>query len=186
MGQGFYTLSKVEGNTLAGADEFRVSDRQYQPGFSRDQVVDFRDPLCSACIGPLNTDARHKVTLAGIYMLPMDFKVSGFLRYRSATPYTRFDPENDLNGDGFLMDLVPGASHVNDARGHSFTQLDLRGSKVFSFAKDMSVEVIVDVFNVFNTTNPAGFNAAGESTTYAGDPLQGEQRLAQVGARFAF
>src|SRR5206468_5098642 len=83
VAQGFYTLSRIEGNILAGADEFRISDRQYQPGFPRDQVVDALDPLCRACMGPLNTDARHKLTLSGTYMFPHGFHVSGLFRYHS-------------------------------------------------------------------------------------------------------
>src|SRR5207249_4909906 len=100
------------------ADEFRVSDRGYQPGFPRDQVVDALDPLCHACNGPLNTDARHKLTLSGTYMFPYDFHVSGLFRYHSPTPYTRF-ASTDLNGDGFVSDLDPGVGHVNASRGNS-------------------------------------------------------------------
>ena len=183
--QGFYTLSEIEGNVLAGADEFRISDRQYQPGFPRDQVVDALDPLCGACVGPLNTDARHKVTLAATYLAPWDIRLAGMFRYRSATPYTRF-LGSDADGDGFDTDLAPGVAHVNDARGDSFSQLDVRGSKTFRFTGDTALEVILDVFNVLNEENPAGFTAAGVPTTFAGDPLQGEQRLAQFGLRFVF
>jgi hypothetical protein len=48
------------------------------------------------------------------------------------------------------------------------------------------------MFNVFNATNPAGYNGNrssttfGQPSTFAGNPLQGEQRLAQVGLRFHF
>lgn len=185
VAQGFYTLSKIDGNVLAGADEFRVSDRQYQPGFPRDQVVNPLDPLCGACIGPLNTDARHKVTLSATYMLPHDFVVAGVLRYRSATPYTRFDG-TDVNGDGFNTDLAAGVSHVNSARGSDFKQLDLRASKKFRFKGDLGLELVADFFNVLDAKNPASFTSAGQATTYAGDPLQGEQRLAQFGLRFLF
>jgi hypothetical protein len=43
-----------------------------------------------------------------------------------------------------------------------------------------------DVFNVFNAKNPALYTATGTPTAWAGDPYQGEQRLAQLGARFHF
>ncbi|PYT08862.1 MAG: hypothetical protein DMF49_04090, partial [Acidobacteria bacterium] len=185
VAQGFYTLSKIDGNILAGADEFRISDRNYQPGFPRDQVVNALDPLCSACIGPRNTDARHKLTLSATYMFPHDIHVSGLFRYHSATPYTLF-ADSDLNGDGFVSDLAPGVRHVNSARGHWFSQLDLRASKVFRFPRDIGLELLLEAFNVLNEKNPAGFNSAGVPTTYAGDPLQGEQRLAQVGVRLVF
>jgi hypothetical protein len=112
-------------------------------------------------------------------------------RYRSATPYTVYAGV-DLNGDGFVMDLPPGVTQVNSARGASFSQVDLRLSKNFKFGKSGGIEVLGEVFNLFNSENPAGFvgNQAagnfGQPTTYSGDPLQGEQRLAQFGVRLRF
>ena len=191
--QGFYTLSKATGNILAGADEFRISDVGYQPDLrgARDQSVNPLDPLCDACIGPLNTDARHRVTFAATYTLPSNITVAGLLRYRSATPINIY-AGRDLNGDGFVMDLPPGVNEVNSGRGESFAQLDIRASKVFKFTNSVGLEILAEVFNVFNKSNPAGFvgNRAagnfGQPTTYAGDPLQGEQRLAQFGVRLRF
>ena len=63
------------------------------------------------------------------------------------------------------------------------------------------VELIGEIFNLFNSKNAANFNgncavnAAGQCTftggfgqanTFAGDPAQGEQRLAQLGIRVTF
>jgi hypothetical protein len=193
--QGFYTLSRAEGNVLAGADEFRITDGNYQPdivGAGRGDVsVNPIDPLCDACFGPLNTDARHRITLAGTYRAPLGLNLSGVLRYRSATPYTE-RAGVDLNGDRFLNDLAPGVSHVNTRRGAAFSQFDLRLSKEFRFVDRFGIELIGEVFNVFNRKNPAGFIGDrtapnfGQPTTYAGDPLQGEQRLGQLGVRVRF
>jgi hypothetical protein len=192
---GFYTYSHITGNVLAGADEFRLTDLNYEPSLrgSRDVSVDPLNPLCHACIGPLNTDARHRLTLSTVYQAPWGINVSGILRYRSATPYTAY-VTNDPNGDGFKFDLPPGVSHVNAVRGSSFSQLDLRLSKVFNVGP-VGLELIGEVFNLFNEKNPAGYinvvDANGNSvglkpTFYSGDPLQGEQRLAQLGLRVRF
>jgi hypothetical protein len=191
--QGFYTLSDTTGNILAGADEFRLTATEYQPdlGIGRDVSVNPLNPLCSACTGPLNTDARHRMALAGTYTFPRSLLVAGTLRARSATPYT-IHAGVDLNGDGFRIDLPPDVPHVGDGRGSAFSQLDLRVSKMFSFTNATGVEAIFEVFNLFNATNPAGYNGNrasttfGQPTTFAGDPLQGEQRLAQLGVRFRF
>ncbi len=188
--QGFYTLSESEGNVLAGADEFRLTDVNYQPSLTqgRDVSVNPLDPLCGACIGPLNTDARHRFTLGGTYNAPWGINLSGMLRYRSATPYT-IHSADDLNGDGFRLDLPAGVDHVNSERGDSFSQVDLRVSREFRISGDMSVEAIAEVFNLFNEENPALFIPAGNSlqaTAFAGDPLQGEQQLIQLGVRFRF
>jgi hypothetical protein len=191
---GFYTYSKATGNVLAGADEFRLTDVGYEPSFrlARDVSANPLNPLCGACIGPLNTDARHRITLSAVYQGPWGINFNGIYRYHSATPYTIF-ASNDPNGDGFRFDLLPGGK-VNSERGHSFSQLDLRLSKVFTFGP-VGLELIAEVFNLFNEKNPAGyavvFDAAGnptgiKPTVFAGDPLQGEQRLAQLGVRIRF
>ncbi len=131
------------------------------------------------------------MTLAVVYSAPLGINASGFLRYRSATPVNIYAGQ-DLNGDGFVVDLPPGVSHVNSGRGHGFSQFDFRLSKDFTFTKDLGVEVIAEVFNVFNSTNPAGYvgnlssDKFGQPSFFAGDPLQGEQRLAQLGLRVHF
>jgi hypothetical protein len=193
--QGFYTYSETTGNVLAGADEFRLTDAGHQAdvgGARRDVSIDPFNPQCDRCFGPLNTDARHRVTLSGLWQAPWGLNVSGMFRYRSALPYTAFasDPATgaflDLNGDGFAFDL-PGRTAVNSERGESFSQLDVRLSKEFSFADAFSIEIIGEVFNVFNEENPTQFNRFGEPNAYAGsNNLQPEQRLGQVGLRLRF
>jgi hypothetical protein len=183
--QGFYTYSEVEGNVLAGADEFRLTDAGYEPSWrvARDVSANPLDPLCSACTGPLNTDARHRITLSGVYQGPWGINLAGMFRYRSATPYTVFRTD-DPNHDGFIFDLFPG-DHVNSKRGDSFSQFDLRVAKEFTFGP-ASVELIAEMFNIFDEKNAAGFGIDGEPTTFAGDPLQGENRQTQLGVRVRF
>ena len=54
------------------------------------------------------------------------------------------------------------------------------------------MELIAEIFNLFNYKNPAGFVANmaasnfGQPTDYAGDFQRGEQRVAQLGLRFEF
>jgi hypothetical protein len=188
--QGFYTYSEAEGNVLAGADEFRITGAEYQSDVGgartrRDVSCNPLDPLDSRCFGPLYTDAKHRITLGGIYRGPWDMVFSGMLRYRSALPYDEH-ANADLNGDGYNLDLRPGVPHVNNGRGFDFTQLDLRVSKEFEFGDDFGVEFIVDAFNVLSDENPARPDRFGVASAYAGDPGQGEQQLYQLGVRFRF
>jgi outer membrane receptor protein involved in Fe transport len=188
--QGFYTYSEAEGNVLAGADEFRITDVGAQADVGggrdrRDQSINPLDPQCDACFGPLYTDARHRLTLGGLYQAPWGITVAGMLRYRSALPYLEH-ANADLNGDGSTIDLRPGVSGVNTGRGFDFTQIDLRLSKEFRFANDLGLEILAEVFNLLNDENPAVPNRFGEPSVFAGDPLQGEQRLAQLGLRLRF
>ena len=89
----------------------------YQPDLAvgRDVSVNPLNPLCGACIGPLNTDARHRLTVAGVYTFPREVVLAGTFRARSATPYT-IHAGIDLNGDGFRIDLPPGVAHQLGAR----------------------------------------------------------------------
>jgi len=189
--QGFYTYSTTDGNVLAGADEFRLWNPAVEPGVTRDVSVNPYDPNCSACFGPLFTDAKHRITVSTSYRAPFGINVAGILRYRSALPYTEY-AGSDLNGDGYDMDLAPGVGHVNNLRGDSNSQVDVRIGKEFTFAGNYGIEVIGEIFNLFNSKNATGVignrSSAnfGQATAYAGDTGQGEQRLGQLGVRVRF
>ncbi len=184
--RGFYTFSRTTGNVLAGTDDSRLTAAEDQPDLRAvaDQTIDPYNPLCAACFGPLDTDARHRVTISGRYRAPLDIDVSGVLRYHSATPYTDWT--------GYPFDLTPGVNHVNTLRGASFSQIDIRLARTFTVYRHLAVEVIGDVFNLLNSSNAAGFigdrrsRFFGRPTLFAGDPGQGEKRLAQIGLRIAF
>jgi hypothetical protein len=191
-----YTLSKVEGNTLNGSDSFTIG----APGQCTHCPLDFRllpqdDPRMT---GPLIPDARHRIVLSGIFDLPWDMRFSGFFRANSAKPFNAFSAD-DLNGDGFRYDTPD--EHVNSRRGSSFSQLDIRLTKIFNIKDVVRLEGIFEVFNLFNSENPAanrqsgnqseingvlGTPTFGQATTFAGDAGQGEQRLAQIGFRIEF
>lgn len=201
--QGFYTYSKAEGNVLGGADEFRLTVTDHQPDLSAGRDVSFNplNPTCGNCTGPLNTDARHRFTLGGIWRGPWGINVAGTFRYRSALPYSELGdvvivngvavPVGDLNGDGFRLDLSPGTS-PNSLRGSDFKQLDIRLAKEFTFGGHYGFELIAETFNVTNAKNPASFRGTRGTATFkqprdfAGDPGQGEQRLTQIGVRVKF
>ncbi|MEA2328124.1 MAG: hypothetical protein QOE68_3083 [Thermoanaerobaculia bacterium] len=220
--QGFYTWSHTTGNVLAGADEFRITDAGHQGDLRavRDQTIDPYDPLCGACAGPLNTDQKHRVTLSTLYRAPLGINASGIFRYHSGTPYTDWAGADISCGptgtvlkcaDGYNFDLAPGVSHVNTLRSGSFSQFDVRLSKEFKFYRNYGVEMIGEIFNLFNSKNPANFNGNcavdtdptpshaatfgkctftggfGQANAFAGsDPAHGEQRLAQLGLRVTF
>ncbi|MEO8379743.1 MAG: TonB-dependent receptor [Acidobacteriota bacterium] len=189
--QGFYTWSEATGNVLTGADEFRLWDGALQPGVQLNSPVDPIDPYSSENFGPLYTDARHRLTFSTVYRAPLGVNVAGIFRYRSALPYTKL-AGSDLNGDGYAMDLAPGTSHVQTLRGDSSSQFDVRVSKDFLFGTGFGLELIGEIFNLLNSKNGTGFNGTvssanfGQPSVFAGDPGQGEQRLAQLGLRIHF
>jgi hypothetical protein len=154
------------------------------PRTRRDQSINPLNPTCDACFGPLNTDARHRVTISGLYRAPWGITLGGVFRYRSALPYLEH-ANADLNGDGTVLDLAPGVTRVNTGRGFDNQQLDLRVAKTFQISA-VGIEVLGECFNVLNEKNPSLPDRNGEANTFAGDPLQGEQRQFQLGVRLTF
>ncbi|MCI0602335.1 TonB-dependent receptor [bacterium] len=190
--QASYTLSRAEGNTLPGTDEFRLGSTGALGG-CRDCSLNFMlgpkdDPRQ---VGPVDTDARHRIILSGIFDLPYDIRLSGFFRARSSVPFNVFVVQ-DLDGDGFAYSLAPGVDAVNSNREDKQTQLDLRVSKIFEIGETVRIEGIFEIFNLFNAENPAVFRgdrnsaAFGTPRVFAGDVGRGEQRLAQIGFRVEF
>lgn len=180
--QAIYTLSKVTGNTLLGANEFILGG---VPGWvCKDCTLDFKsgprdDPRMT---GPLDTDQRHRFVAAGFLSLPLDFSMSGFFTAASAPPYNAFLPE-DPDLDGFPYSIED--PYVNYRRAASFWKLDLRIAKVIH-AKAVQIEAILEVFNILNATNPGGFVADQNAEDFGQPTGFAEPRAAQLGFSIEF
>jgi hypothetical protein len=176
---GSYTLSKARSTARAGTDEFSGAG-----------LLDATQPFSAAQFGPSATDARHRVTISGVWSPGAGFTVAPIFRFHSRLPYN-MRAGSDLNRDGVNFDLPPGITTVMAGRGASFSQLDVRVSKLFHLRRTR-LQLLAEVFNVFDARNPAGFvgNMAssqfGQPTAFAGDAGLGEQRLAQLGVRLEF
>ena len=72
--------------------------------------------------------------------------------------------------------------HVNSERGEEFMQFDIGASKEFRIG-DFGIEIIAQIFNLFDDDNPAVFDRFGEPHSFAGDALQGEQQMLQLGLK---
>ena len=178
--QTFYTYSEATGNVLAGA----TSSASPMPatvrlgGARRDVSANPLDPQCSKCFGPLNTTPATASPDA-VYRAPLGINVSGFpLPLGPAVHHLR---AQDLNGDGFAYDFR--AAPASTPSAEIFSQLDMRLSKDFTFANRFGVELIGRGVQRVQRGEPDGLQPARRASAYAGDPLQGEQRLAQLGVR---
>jgi TonB-dependent receptor-like protein len=175
-----YTLSQARSTARNGTDEFGGAG-----------ILDAFDPFNDAQFGPSGTDARHRVTISGVWMPGAGFTIAPIFRYRSKLPYN-ITAGLDLNRDNNNFDLPPDVETTNAGRGAEYKQLDLRVSKRFHFGANTALELIAEGFNLTNSTNPGGFignrRAAnfGEPTLFAGDFQRGEQRMAQLGVRLEF
>jgi hypothetical protein len=111
----------------------------------------------------------------------------------------------DASGNGQYKEIGP-CTMVNCGRGAALSQFNLRVSKTFKLSHGMTLEAIGEIFNIGNAMNPNfGVGAASSSryftgtaaapvkntvfmkpTAYSGDAGQPEQRVGQIGFRFAF
>ena len=177
---------------------------------------------------PTPNDQRHRFTFAGTMDLPFGFRVSPILTLASGVPMDILLPDassripnlqrnaggrlfknaaelnafiSQINASGGVngqpLPLAPANARFND----DFKSLDLRVSKTFTFGERFRLEPIVEVFNLFNTTNILGISntnysgfgnvlgspSFGQPITTAGGVFgSGGPRAFQLAARFSF
>ncbi|MDT4967914.1 MAG: hypothetical protein QOJ64_2651 [Acidobacteriota bacterium] len=133
--------------------------------------------------GPTPNDQRHRFVLSGMADLPASIRVAPIFTLASGVPMDILLPDGSsripslqrnaggrlfhtgaelntflrqLNAaggvGGQLLPLVSDNARFND----SFNSLDMRISRKFSFSENVSLEPIVEVFNLFNITNVLG------------------------------
>ena len=159
---GSYTLSKAEDNSTDFQSNFipennglgrNPDDRTGLPrGF---------DPMSER--GPATHDQRHRLVLSGTYALPGDFGVSAILTAASGRPFTPLagvDLNGDGNGGAFPPDrarrnpLDPSSSvGRNSETTNAIVNVDLRVSKALPLGGRATLDLLLDVFNLFNRTN---------------------------------
>jgi hypothetical protein len=153
-------------------------------------------------------DRRHRLVVSGIVQLPWQAQVSAIGDFRSSLPFGPSSALGDLNNDGYTGDLPGGVlpssgcrnlnlAAINAVRASrnltqatqvdcpGFSNVDLRFSKFFTFARSQQVEFIAQLFNVFDRANfapPNGSITAGNDLT--GRPLFGQSQslLANINA----
>jgi hypothetical protein len=133
--------------------------------------------------GPTPNDQRHRLSLAGSWDAPAGLRLSGIWTIASGVPMDillpsaesripdlqrnaggrRFKTASELND--YLRDLnerggvdgVPLPYVDDDARFNDhFDSLDLRVARPFRLAGTVTIEPMLEVFNVFNVTNILG------------------------------
>ncbi|HKW74467.1 MAG TPA: carboxypeptidase regulatory-like domain-containing protein [Terriglobales bacterium] len=122
-------------------------------------VTNALDPFGPGDHGPSGEDIRHRFVVDGIFELPWKFQIATLAQFESARPYTMFTPV-DINGDGNVNDraVVNGVqTSLDQFRGRPFSQIDLRVSRNFKAAENISVRPFAEFFNLLNRTN-AGNN----------------------------
>ena len=140
--------------------------------------------------GPAPIDRRHRFVASGQAQLPAAVMLSALFTVSSGVPMDimmpdaqtriptiqrnaggrQFTSASELNAfitdtnaaggiDGVLLPLVSDTARFND----TFSSLDLRVSRPFAVGQTMRIEPMLEVFNLFNTTNILGLTTVNYS-----------------------
>jgi outer membrane receptor for ferrienterochelin and colicin len=142
----------------------------------------------SADWGPSLNDIRHTLTAAVNWTGPWGLLLGASTTFLSGAPYN-ITTGTDDNGDGNPTERPPGVKH-NSGRGASNWGVNAQLGKVFPITGSLQVQALVEVFNIFNRTNPTGYVGVvspelGQATRSA-DILGLGPRTVQVGLRIDF
>lgn len=164
--------------------------------------------------GPTLNDMRHKLSVSGMVEFPLGIQASTILVYNSGPPY-RIVAGLDLDGDGTTIEDRPDGLALNQggtaseanlaiinqfrqSRGlstvtldrlgtrYGYVNLDTRLTKIVKLGGNRSLELMAEVFNLFNRTNFNTPNGTLTSTTFLQVASAADNREAQFGIRLRF
>ena len=200
-----YTLSRTNSDSGQAVDE---------TGLGPNTILDATNPFASAR-GPASSDARHLVSISALIPIVWRIQLAPIIYYRSALPVfiiEGLDRNRDFNnndipdraaaydGVGQPPRDIGACLTVNCGRGAASSQVNLRVSKRVGLRRS-HLDVIGEVFNLVNASNPSGFNTRRiigsvqspianpdfmQPSSFAGDFQRPEQRVGQLALRWSF
>lgn len=133
--------------------------------------------------GRSDNDQRHRLTFSGA-LNTHGWMFSYIFTHTSALPFNIQLP-NDRNGDTNFNDRPEGVGR-NAGEGFDHQALDLRLSRTFDITRDLSLEAILDAFNVLNRANYQVPNNIITSPTFGQPQAVNDPRQLQFGLRVLF
>jgi hypothetical protein len=138
--------------------------------------------------GPSFFDRRHSFKLSGSYEIPkVDMTVAGVFKIQSGVPYARIlAVSEDINGVALNQGVTSIFAEPRDSRRiETLKYFDFRLSKFFVINERHRIEVMLDVFNLFNAAVVTSVNAnTGSAFNNALDVLG--PRVFRIGAKYNF
>ena len=162
------------------------------------RYADLDDPV-ALFNGPLNTEVEHSYKLSAVGNLPWGLQLSGFLDYRSGTPFTSRDSECLFSPGGYRACQSILFEGFNGRNAPDYFSADVRLAKTFTVRERHDLRVFLDVFNATDRTNVIEMDGLrsynnsgrlGEPGTLSRDDWprirsRGQQRSAQFGIRWS-
>jgi hypothetical protein len=185
--QAFYTLSRLQ------TDDDNERDSS---GFRNTQPENLDADWADS-----ENDLRHRLVANAVIDLPLDFVFSTLLQTNSGRPYNVLagrDSNGDRNTNDYAViddsnraraeaagqELADGLQPRSAARQPSAFLMDIRLSKVFDFGKPGNLELLFEVFNLFNNANRLTSNQSIGSPNFGFLNIVGEPRQIQLGVRY--
>ncbi len=130
-------------------------DSSYEGPYDISSTLDPFAPQAEAAYS--NLDVRHVLNIAGIFNLPLGFKLNPLIVARSGAPYTGligFDTQNDANDFNDRAVVNGMETPRNLYREPAFADGDVRVVKDFTLkGEGHHLDLFMDVFNVTNASN---------------------------------
>jgi len=185
-------------SSVTFADKENIAD-DFSPVFPTGYPSDPAD--IEAEFGPSRGQEDFRIVLSAVFHLPWDLSLAPIYEYGSGQPWNRI-LGYDFNGDGKNSDRAEGVGR-NSEDGPDFKQLSLRLTKFFSLGEGRQIELVAEVFNLFDTTNfdvtsidnaefLAGPTLANPAAAFIPNPTFGQYRATlgprefQLGVRYRF
>jgi hypothetical protein len=134
--------------------------------------------------GATPNDVRHRITANALYELPFKVEFGAIWTFNTAPPYDM--TTGAANQNTTSANARAAGVPLNALRGNSFNTFDLRTSKKIAFKETKQLEVLWEMFNLFNSKNLISYQGSTSSSKFgqpssALDPFQG-----QLGLKFTF
>jgi hypothetical protein len=178
--QASYTLSYAYGYGGNVGGLFVSNAGGYEPETASATGGDFFAP---GEWGPGSADERHRLSVFGVFQLPLGFEISPAMAVASALPYQNYRA-NSPTGYGALRCYAndPTCSNnstavgpeisVNGKRGSPLVNINARVSKMFKFTETKNLTGFVELYNLNNRPNfGANYGINGFSKATFNQPL---------------
>jgi hypothetical protein len=143
------------------------------------QLWNFRD-------GTLRGDRPHMFKLYGYYQLNWNATVGAYLIAQSGQPWEKWSYEPYIALTTSTSDASRYAETAGSRRSPSHAQLDLNYTQNFRLGKWSNLQVVADLFNVFNRQTGYNYDPAAHSSTFGTPRSYYDPRRLQVALRVRF
>jgi hypothetical protein len=179
-----YTWSKYYGNfdqdnsTTANDANVFIGSSFIADGAGR-QLWNFRD-------GTLRGDRPHLFKLYGIRQLPWKASVGAYFVAQSGQPWETWSYEPYITLTTSVDDTSRYAEKAGSRRSDAHWQLDLNYTQNFHFGKRLNLQLLADLYNVFDTQTGYSIDPKFHNSTYGTPRSYYDPRRLQLAARLQF